>query len=175
VHVSDVRRERRAVVGSIAVLVVIALLVAVDLIADSDTGVTMSHLALEAGAFVLSLGAAGLLVVRLRSLLHERRKLRGELHASREDAQRWRTEARDLLGGLGSAIDRQFVRWELTPAEREVAMLLLKGLSLRDIASMRGVSERTVRQQAHTLYGKAGLEGRADLAAFFLEGLWLPE
>ena len=122
-----------------------------------------------------TLAGAVALIARLRALILERRELHGALRASRADAARWRTEARDLLSGLGSAIDRQFERWELTPAEREVAMLLLKGLSHRDIAEMRGVSERTVRQQSHSVYGKAELEGRADLAAFFLEGLWLPD
>lgn len=172
---TDVRRERRAAAGTILVLVTVAGLIAIDLVADRDTGVSPAHLLMEGAALVLSLGAAALLAVRYRSLLRERQELRGQLRASRQDAERWRTEARDLLGGLGSAIDRQFERWELTPAEREVAMLLLKGLALREVAAMRGVSERTVRQQAHSVYRKAGLEGRADLAAFFLEGLWLPE
>jgi len=51
---------------------------------------------------------------------------------------------------------------------------LLKGLSHREIADIRGVSERTVRQQSRALYRKAGLSGRADLAAYFLEDLLLP-
>jgi DNA-binding CsgD family transcriptional regulator len=36
---------------------------------------------------------------------------------------------------------------------------------------MRSTSERTVRQQALTIYRKAGLDGRTDLAAFFLSRL----
>jgi DNA-binding NarL/FixJ family response regulator len=40
-----------------------------------------------------------------------------------------------------------------------------------EIAEVRGVGETTVRQQARALYRKAGLGGRADLAAFFLEDL----
>jgi len=172
---TDVRRERRTVLGTLAVLVAIAVLVAADLWTDWGTGASTAHLLVEAGAIVLALAGAVALIARLRALILERRELHGALRASRADAARWRTEARDLLSGLGSAIDRQFERWELTPAEREVAMLLLKGLSHRDIAEMRGVSERTVRQQSHSVYGKAELEGRADLAAFFLEGLWLPD
>jgi DNA-binding CsgD family transcriptional regulator len=78
------------------------------------------------------------------------------------------------LAGLGRAIDRQLVRWGLSPAETAIALLLLKGLSLKQIAAMRDVSEATVRQQARGIYRKAGVEGRHDLAAFFLEGLLLP-
>jgi len=36
------------------------------------------------------------------------------------------------------------------------------------------VSKTTVRQQARSLYGKAGLAGRHELAAFFLEDLLGP-
>jgi DNA-binding NarL/FixJ family response regulator len=39
---------------------------------------------------------------------------------------------------------------------------------------MRQTSERTVRQQALSIYRKSGLTGRSDLAAFFLEDVLLP-
>jgi len=71
-------------------------------------------------------------------------------------------------------MDRQFDRWGLTPAEREVALLQLKGLRHKAIAELRNTSERTVRQQALAIYRKSGLSGRTDLAAFFLEDLLLP-
>jgi len=82
--------------------------------------------------------------------------------------------ARQALEGLGAAIDREFAKWGLTEAERDVALLLLKGLSHKEIAAARHTSEGTVRQQALGIYRKAGLTGRSNLAAFFLEGLTLP-
>lgn len=82
--------------------------------------------------------------------------------------------AGELLGGLGAAIDQQFQRWGLTPAEAEVALLLLKGLSTREIAEVRGTSERTAREQARRAYAKAGVTGRAQLSPFSLEDLMLP-
>lgn len=39
---------------------------------------------------------------------------------------------------------------------------------------MRRTSERTVRQQALSVYRKAKLAGRAELSAFFLEDLLAP-
>jgi DNA-binding NarL/FixJ family response regulator len=53
-------------------------------------------------------------------------------------------------------------------------MLLLKGLSHKEIAEVRAITEATARQQARAVYRKAGLSGRADLAAFFREDLLLP-
>jgi len=96
------------------------------------------------------------------------------LEAARQQGERWRADSRLLLNGLGEAIDHQFRRWSLTEAERQVAMLLLKGLSSKEIALMRQSSERTVREQARAVYAKAGLSGRAALSAYFLEDLLAP-
>ena len=97
-----------------------------------------------------------------------------DLEVAKFQGQQWRRDARPLLQGLGDAIDEQFRRWNLTEAEREVALLLLKGLSLKEIAQVRSTSERTIRAQAQSLYGKAGVSGRAALSAFFLEDLMAP-
>jgi putative tricarboxylic transport membrane protein len=97
------------------------------------------------------------------------------LAAARQDAKRRTEEAEDLLKGLGEQIDKQFETWGLTSAESEVALLMLKGLRHKEIAGIRGTSERTVRQQALTIYKKARLDGRTDLAAYFLEDLLLPQ
>jgi DNA-binding NarL/FixJ family response regulator len=78
------------------------------------------------------------------------------------------------LKGLGQAIDTQFVKWGLTEAEREIGLLLLKGLSHKEIALMRQSSERTVRRQASSIYSKASLSGRAALSSYFLEDLLPP-
>jgi len=93
-------------------------------------------------------------------------------HAAERDA--WRASAEAALAGLGRAIDERFTVWGLTGAEREIAMLLLKGQSHKQIAFATGRSERTVRQHAAAAYAKAGLDGRATLAAYFLEGVRIP-
>jgi DNA-binding CsgD family transcriptional regulator len=97
-----------------------------------------------------------------------------DLELARAQGQRWRAEARTYLDGLGQAIEGQFSRWNLTEAEREVALLILKGLSHKEVATVRAVSERTVREQARSIYSKSGLTGRAGLSAFFLEDLLAP-
>ena len=102
--------------------------------------------------------------VRLRTSLEERKAER--------DA--WKANAERSLIALGVAIDNQFDEWGLTPAEREVALQLLKGHSHKHAAVQSGRSERTVRQHATALYHKAGLSSRAELAAFFLDALQLP-
>ena len=99
-------------------------------------------------------------------------RLRLAEHAAERDA--WRASAEAALAGLGHAIDERFSAWGLTPAERDVALLVLKGRSHKQIAFATGRSERTVRQHAVAVYQKSRLNGRAELAAFFLEDLMLP-
>ncbi len=105
---------------------------------------------------------------------HAAAALRVSLEARRAERDRWRASAQAALEGLAHAIDAQFDAWHLTRAEREVAMLLLKGFGHKQIAALTGRGERTVRQHAGVVYEKSGLGGRAELSAFFLRDLMLP-
>ena len=123
---------------------------------------------------VLLAGVPVLLTYRTFLVYKNQQALIRELDAARIQGRQWRDETRTLLRGLGEAIDRQFVTWKLTEAEREVGLLILKGMSLKEIAAVRVTSERTIRAQARSIYAKAGLSGRAALSAFFLEDLLAP-
>jgi DNA-binding CsgD family transcriptional regulator len=150
----------------------IAVLVGADVVEDSRSGATLSHVAVETVIAALALAGAVALWRHARAVRRRAALLRVDLEAARRDAARFREESREALRGLGDAIDRQFERWTLTPAEREVGWLLLKGLSHREIADARSTSETTIRQQALALYRKARLRNRAELSAFFLEDLF---
>lgn len=76
-----------------------------------------------------------------------------------------------LAGELFSVMQAQFVQWQLSPSERNVALLLIKGLSMKEIAEARHVKEKTVRLQASSIYAKSGYAGRHELAAHFIEDL----
>jgi DNA-binding NarL/FixJ family response regulator len=171
--VTDVLRgEDRTAQLAIVVLGLVLALLVVDLVSDSGGQVSGVHLAVEGVALAVSAVGVGVLVARLRRLDREQRRLVERLAASEGEVERWRGEVFEAAQGLRAAIERQFDRWDLSLAERQIALLLLGGLSHKQIASRRDSSERTVRQQAHALYGKAGLSGRADLAAFFLQDLF---
>ena len=179
--VAAASRGRRGALVAAVVLAAVAALAAIDLATDARGGVAPAHALLE-GAIVL-LGAAGTAVLvgqarRWRAQLAEveatNRGLVRDVARAEADAIRWRDEVGALVRGLSDAIDRQFEAWGLTPAEHEVARLLLKGLSHKEIAAVRASSEATARQQATAIYRKANLAGRAELAAFFLEDLLAP-
>ena len=167
-------QERRTVLAVAGLFAAVATLAGIDLIADIGEGMTVVHALVEGTVVLVGLVGAGWMFHRFRDLARYAGTLETDLEATRADAARWRGEAGDLIRGLSSAIDQQLERWKLTGAEKEIALLLLKGLSHKEVAAARGVSESTVRQQARAIYKKAGLGGRHDLAAFFLEDLLGP-
>lgn len=153
----------------------------VDLALDRPTTWWSWHVAVELVLVVASFGFAVVLFGYWRRSVVALADAQASLATtSRALAQRqlerdvWRTSAEQALAGFGAAIDRQFAAWQLTRAEREVALLLLKGLGHKQVAAQLGRSERTVRQQAVDVYRKAGIQGRAELAAFFLQDVALP-
>lgn len=165
---------RRLVLPTAGLFLLIAVLIAVDVVGDYRSGTRALHLAVELVVMALSLTGVAVLWRLLRAAQQRAAFLSANLETARAEAQRFGEEARDALRGLGEAIDRQFQRWALTAAEREVGLLLLKGFTHREIGGFRNTSELTVRQQALSIYRKAGLRGRTELSAFFLEDLLLP-
>jgi DNA-binding CsgD family transcriptional regulator len=68
-------------------------------------------------------------------------------------------------------IQWQFKQWHLTPSEQQVALLILKGCSIKEIAKIRSTKEKTVRNQASAIYNKSALTGRHELSAWFFEDM----
>ena len=146
-----------------------------DLVMDQPADWLSFHTMFETTMIAGALLMATTLWLGWWRALHAAAALRASLARRSEERDRWRTSAQHVLEGLGRAIDAQFAAWHLTPTEREVALLLLKGYGHKQIAGMTGRGERTVRQHAGVVYEKAGLGGRAELAAFFLHDLMLPK
>ncbi len=160
--------------GLSGLLIAIATWGVIDLVLDQPQHWLSAHVLVEVGFVLLSLGSVFYLWSGWARTGRSLGKARDSLVANEIERDRWKARATRLLHGLGVEIDAQFERWSLTPAERHVAMLLLKGLGHKEAAALLERSERTVRQHAVSVYRKSGLAGRAELSAFFLEDLLLP-
>jgi len=108
----------------------------------------------------------GTVVIAVLALLQVRRM--------KERADRFQARTKTYAQGLSREIDRQFDEWSLSEAEKEIALLILKGLSNREIAHIRDTSEHTIKQQSSAIYRKSGQASRGELGAFFLEDLLSP-
>lgn len=164
-------RERLVIA---AILAVISVMVTVDLVTDSLEGVELWHVLIEGGIALAALAGIFIILRGSFALKHRLEEQTQEFTEYKKEAEAWRAESRKYLEGLSHAIDQQLNRWGLTAAEKEVAFLLLKGLSLKEIAEIRKTTEKTARVQSMAIYAKAGLAGRSELSAFFLEDLLVP-
>lgn len=142
----------------IIILILATVFFAFDIIADlADGDEALLHIIIESIVFV------AISTVLFREL-HRLRRVRAELSEERVRTAR-------LSGELLTIMRNQFVKWELSPSESEIALLLIKGLSMKEIAEARQVKEKTIRQQATSVYSKSGCAGRHELVAHFIEDL----
>ena len=78
----------------------------------------------------------------------------------------------DLASGeFLRVLEEEFDQWDLTVSERQVGLLLIKGLTIREISGLRKTSEGTIKSQSNSIYRKAGVKGRNELVAYFIEDL----
>ncbi len=163
---------------NVSLLAAIAFLIVVvgtafDLHADNPDSWFSVHVIAELGIMFLSLGLAVYLWTAWKETSNWLEITRKQLDAESEQLKSWRSRAEDSIRAFSASIDDQFLSWELTPTERQVALHILKGHSLKEIAVLFERSERTVRQHASAVYTKSGLSGRAELAGFFLGNLYI--
>jgi len=129
-----------------------------DIVIDLNKGTdTALHLLLEGCIFIATSLALFLEIHRVIGLRREVIIEQGKVSR--------------LTGELFNIINNEFDKWKLTDSEKEVAILLIKGLSMREIGELRQVKEKTIRQQATQIYAKAGYSNRHELATHFIEDL----
>lgn len=150
------------------------LLMTLETVTETDEITPIEFLG-DAVRLLLTIGAAvgvALLLQRVHAQHEEQMDLIRDLDVARTEGDTWRTKVQSHLAGLKEEMDKQFQDWGMTGAEREVGLLILKGLSHKEIAVLRRTTDATVRQQAQSIYRKAGLPGKAAFSAYFLEDLF---
>ncbi len=160
---------------SIALTLSFATLACVDIIREYQTGESFYHLGFEFLVAIMALIWTFWLWQQGFNAKQELYQTRLMVETLNQNNRQWLEQNKKLMQGLAQSIDEQMDQWSLTPAEKEVSLLLLKGLAFKDIAEIRSTSEKTTRQQALNIYQKSGLPGRAELSAFFLEDLLTPK
>jgi DNA-binding CsgD family transcriptional regulator len=158
-------KERRATMlaGLILLQALCALFFIGDVIEDfrEDGHLDNPHLLLESVAAVALVGGVIFLMLELRGLLSRMSDMQTGLDIAR--------------GHLAEVIEAFFDEWKLTAAERDVAIMILKGLDNDTISQMRKTASGTVRAQATSVYAKSATDGRAQFISVFMEELMAGE
>ena len=153
------------------------LILSLEIVTEQDD-IEFFDVLVDAVALLLTIGSAvgvALLVQRMHVQHEEKMTLIRDLEFARSEGDNWRSKVQSHMAGIRIEMQKQFEEWGMTAAEQEIGMLILKGLSHKEVATLRGTSEATVRQQAQSIYYKAKLPGKAAFSAYFLEDLMAPE
>lgn len=151
------------------ILLVIMLLNITDVFVDIGLNVPIWHIVQESFLVFLSIIGVILLIIDMRRRTKSLATLSINLSQAQDQIDTLHTTISAERKHYSEVIKKQFTEWGLTGGEQEVGFLVLKGLSLREIASVRQTKEATVRQQASMLYSKSNLVGRHEFSAWFLE------
>lgn len=142
-----------------------------DLVADVSHGAAAGHVLQEAAImFIAFFGFCWMLFSLVRSH-NEIKELYQELESIKSMPKSSSQQMIDAKRQLAEVILMQFEQWKLSKSEQEIGHLLLKGFSLKEISTLRGTAEKTIRQQASSIYKKAGVAGRHVFSAWFIEDL----
>ena len=91
-----------------------------------------------------------------------------------QKAKRRADQARRMTSGqFTEIVDGYFQKLEFTQAEKDVAWMLLKGMSTAEIAELRDTKLGTVKAQCTALYRKAGVNSKGQLFSLIVEDLLL--
>lgn len=155
----------------IFVFAIVVVASGADLVSDLSHGADTEHMLKEAIIVSISVIAIAWLLWGLHQQRLEIRSLQEELETANSPQTQPKKYVLEARKKLGNVVMQQFSEWVLTGSETEVGWLLLKGLSLKEIAIVRSTQEKTVRQQASSIYKKAGVSGRHAFSAWFIEDI----
>jgi len=155
----------------IIMLVVIIIINGVDFIKDMNQGDELLHISLEILTVALSIWGIAILVSMACKRTDEIDALNQKVEKAEINLELSRSKLKEIGHVYSKYIHKQFEAWKLTPSEKEVALILLKGLSFKEIAEVRSTKEKTVRQQASTIYSKSNVAGRNEFSAWFFEDM----
>ena len=145
-----------------------------DIVSEFATGETVLEMADDIALFLLSALIIVLFGVDHFRQQHDLKDLSRQLENTRGQLSLIDAKSQKIASEYREVMQKQLDVWNLTASEQEVVFALLKGLSFREVAELRETREKTVRQQATSVYKKAGVAGRHELAAWFLEDMLGP-
>lgn len=146
------------VLGLIVLQTLCAVVFLADVLSDASGAAAMNwNLLPEALACLALFLGIGFEAVFLSHLLRRKASLERSVELASSELQ--------------SVIESHFGEWKLTASERDVAALMIKGLSIAEIASVRGSAEGTVKAHLNAIYRKAGARNRAEVLSNIMDAL----
>jgi DNA-binding CsgD family transcriptional regulator len=146
------------IVALIAAQLICAAIFLIDVTADVyEAAGVYWHLVPEALAVLALFVGIGFEAVYLMQLLQRKASLERSIKMASSSLQ--------------SVVESHFDGWKLTPSERDVAALMVKGLSISEIAGVRGSADGTVKAHLNAIYRKSNARNRAEVLSHIMDTL----
>ena len=150
-------------------LLLIMTLNIMDVLTDITLEVPLWHIIEEIVIVLLSGALAGFIMYDMHMRTKRLRHLTSSLNEAESKVHKITERFKEARREYFEIIQQQFDDWNLSQSEKEVALLMLKGLNFQEISTIRNTKVKTARHQASSIYSKSGLEGRHELSAWFIE------
>jgi len=166
--------ENKMPLVSMAFFAFVALASVADITLDLAHGAKTGHLVQEFLIVCFSLVLFFILFADIKKQKNKNQLLETKIAEIREISKKSSEELNKAKRDFGIVISKQFSIWRLTQSESDVALFLLKGFNTKEIANLRGTSEKTTRNQLSSIYLKAEVSGKQALIAWFIDDLLNP-
>lgn len=163
--------DKKLSILSIVFFALVVLSSVVDIITDIGQGANIKHLVQEAFIAFFALILMVVLFFNTKSEKNKNKQLQKNLAELTEISEQVSKELVSAKKIFGEEINKQFTVWKFTKSECEIALFTIKGFNSKEIAVLRSVSEKTIRNQLTSVYRKAGLNGKHSFIAWFMDGL----
>lgn len=156
--------SRNAVFAGMVVLLSCMAFFGFDVVADlvehglggmGYTAEELVHLVFE----MLAVAGLGYATVTFRAYL---RLLQAEAERSKETIHM-------LRGNFDEVLHQKFEQWGLTAAERDVTLLIIRGLSVAEIAAARNTAQGTIKAQTTSIFRKIGVGSKTELMSTIID------
>lgn len=151
------------------------LMAGFDIWFDFSHGLPVKYLLFESLVFFICLVGFNFFLSKAINSQKKQQKLISSLKLSVDEResrlQTLNKTVQSYREAFSQEVEECFKNWKLTRAESQVARLLLKGLSHKEIAEVRDSNENTIRSQCSSIYKKSKLANRSQLSSYFLDDL----
>lgn len=95
--------------------------------------------------------------------------LRAYLRLLQTQAASSRETIHMLRGNFDEVLRHKFEEWGLTTAERDVTLLIIRGLSVAEIAAARNTAQGTIKAQSTSIFRKIGVGSKGELMSLIID------
>ena len=156
------------------VLMIVVTDLALDIVKDLPRESLLLEIIIEGSILLLVITSSNYIWNILHKVENSNTELERDLISTQERATTWERKSKEFIKEFQSHLTDQFNKWNLTKSEQEIALLLLKGNSAKDISELRRTSLGTIKNQCRSIYEKSGQSNKSELSAYFL-GELLPD